>query len=62
MTPERVVLRATIGSINTWIKDLQTLRVWMPGTRRDVGHLIAQMETGKQALEAVLGREIDPPS
>lgn len=54
MTPEREVLRATLGSINSWIKDLQALRPWTPGTRRAVGHLIAQMETGRRALETVL--------
>lgn len=62
MTPEREVLRATIGSISSWIAALQVLRTWTPGTRRAVGHLLAQMETGKRALETVLGREIDPPS
>jgi len=56
MTPEREVLRATIGSINSWIKDLQTLRTWTPGTRRALGHLLAQMETGRQALETILER------
>jgi hypothetical protein len=59
MTPEREVLRATIGSINSWIKDLQTLRTWTPGNRRALGHLLAQMETGRQALEAVLERNIE---
>lgn len=60
MTPEREVLRATIGAITSWIAALQALRVWAPGTRRAVGHLLAQMETGRRALEAVLARNDDP--
>jgi hypothetical protein len=49
MTPEREV-------INSWIAALQALRTWTPGTRRAVGHLMAQMETGRRALETVLER------
>jgi hypothetical protein len=56
LTPEREVLRATIGSIGSWIKDLQALRTWTPENRRALGHLLAQMETGRLALEAVLAR------
>lgn len=59
MTPEREVLRAAIGSITSWIEALQALRPWVPGSRRALGHLIAQMETGRLALEAVLGRDIE---
>lgn len=55
MTSEREVLRATVGSINGWIAALQTLRTWTPGNRRAIGHLLAQMETGRRALEMVLG-------
>jgi hypothetical protein len=56
VTPEREALRATIGSIDSWIAALRALRTWTPGARRDVGHLMAQMETGRQALETVLER------
>jgi hypothetical protein len=56
MTPEREALRATIGSITSWIAALQALRTWTPGTRRALGHLLAQMETGRRALETVLDR------
>lgn len=60
MTPEREALRATIGAIGSWIAALQALRMWTPGARRAVGHLLAQMETGRRALEAVLARNDDP--
>jgi hypothetical protein len=59
MTPEREVLRATIGAITNWIAEIQALRTWTPGTRRAVEHLIAQMETGRRALETVLERDLD---
>ena len=59
MTPEREALRAAIGSITSWIAALQALRTWTPGTRRALGHLLAQMEAGRRALEAVLERNIE---
>jgi hypothetical protein len=60
MTPEREALRATIGAIDGWVAALQALRTWTPGARREVGHLMAQMETGRRALEKVLARNNDP--